>query len=150
MSVACAPRARMAVNASWPGVSRKVIFWPRIRHGVRADVLGDAARLARGDAGLADVVQQRGLAVVDVAHDGDDRRTGEEILLGILNVLVLEGVLGGLGQLHFQFHAEFGADQLRGVEVQFVVDGGDDAQHHQLFDDLAGRLADALRRGRAQ
>ena len=30
MSVACAPRARMAVNASWPGVSRKVIFWPRI------------------------------------------------------------------------------------------------------------------------
>jgi hypothetical protein len=25
MSVACAPRARIAVNASWPGVSRKVI-----------------------------------------------------------------------------------------------------------------------------
>ena len=24
MSVACAPRARMAVNAAWPGVSRKV------------------------------------------------------------------------------------------------------------------------------
>ena len=53
-------------------------------HGVGADVLGDAARLARGDAGLADVVQQRGLAVVDVAHDGDDRRTGEQILLGVL------------------------------------------------------------------
>ena len=28
MSVAWAPRARMAVNASWPGVSMKVIFWP--------------------------------------------------------------------------------------------------------------------------
>ncbi len=28
ISVAWAPRARMAVNASWPGVSRKVIFWP--------------------------------------------------------------------------------------------------------------------------
>jgi hypothetical protein len=26
MSVACAPRARMAVNASWPGVSRKEIM----------------------------------------------------------------------------------------------------------------------------
>ncbi len=26
MSVACAPRARMAVNASWPGVSMKVIL----------------------------------------------------------------------------------------------------------------------------
>ena len=28
MSVTFAPRARMAVNASWPGVSRKVIFRP--------------------------------------------------------------------------------------------------------------------------
>ena len=28
MSVACAPRRRMLVNASWPGVSRKVIFLP--------------------------------------------------------------------------------------------------------------------------
>ena len=28
MSVTLAPRARMAVNASWPGVSRKVIFRP--------------------------------------------------------------------------------------------------------------------------
>ena len=28
MSVAWAPRARMAVKAAWPGVSMKVIFWP--------------------------------------------------------------------------------------------------------------------------
>ena len=28
MSVTCAPRARMAVNASWPGVSRNVISLP--------------------------------------------------------------------------------------------------------------------------
>ena len=28
ISVAWAPRIRMAVNASWPGVSRNVIFWP--------------------------------------------------------------------------------------------------------------------------
>ena len=27
MSVTLAPRARMAVNAWWPGVSRKVIVW---------------------------------------------------------------------------------------------------------------------------
>ena len=31
MSVTLAPRARMAVNASWPGVSRKVIFCPEGR-----------------------------------------------------------------------------------------------------------------------
>ena len=28
MSVTLAPRARIAVKASWPGVSRKVIVWP--------------------------------------------------------------------------------------------------------------------------
>ena len=42
---------------------------------VRADVLRDAARFAAGHVGLADGVEQRGLAVVDVTHDGDDRRT---------------------------------------------------------------------------
>ena len=40
---------------------------------IGADVLGDAARLAGHDVGLADGVEQRGLAVVDVAHDGHDR-----------------------------------------------------------------------------
>ena len=33
-----------------------------------------------GDVGVADGVEQRGLAVVDVAHDGDDRRARLEIL----------------------------------------------------------------------
>ena len=30
-SVTCAPRARMAVNASWPGVSRNVMSWSLTR-----------------------------------------------------------------------------------------------------------------------
>ena len=41
----------------------------------RADVLCDAAGLACDNVGLADVVEQRGLAVVYVAHDGHYRRT---------------------------------------------------------------------------
>ena len=40
---------------------------------VGADVLRDAAGLAGRDVGLADRVEQRRLAVVDVAHDGHDR-----------------------------------------------------------------------------
>ncbi len=47
-SVTLAPRARMAVNASWPGVSRNVTLRPCARfHLVGADVLGDAAGLGR-------------------------------------------------------------------------------------------------------
>ena len=37
-------------------------------------MLRDAAGLAAGDIGLAQRVEQRGLAVIDMAHDGDDRR----------------------------------------------------------------------------
>ena len=43
------------------------------RHLVGADVLRDAAGFALGDVRLADRVEQRGLAVVDVTHDRDDR-----------------------------------------------------------------------------
>ena len=72
MSVTFAPRARMAVNASWPGVSRKVSSTV-VLDLVGADVLRDAAGLGLDDRGLADRVQQRRLPVVDVAHDRDDR-----------------------------------------------------------------------------
>ena len=44
-------------------------------HVIRTDVLRDTAGLARGHPGAADIVEQRRLAVVDMAHDGDDRRT---------------------------------------------------------------------------
>ena len=41
---------------------------------IRADVLRDSTGFAGGDVGFADGVEQTGLAVVDVAHDGDHRR----------------------------------------------------------------------------
>ena len=48
MSVTLAPRARIAVKAAWPGVSRKVIFCPPFSvHLIGADMLGDAAGFAR-------------------------------------------------------------------------------------------------------
>ena len=74
MSVTFAPRARIAVKAAWPGVSRKVIFCPFVIDAVGADVLRDSAGFARGDARLANRVHQRSLAVIDVAHESDDRR----------------------------------------------------------------------------
>ena len=50
------------------------------RHEIRADVLRDAAGFALGDARLANRVEQRGLAVIDVAHDRDDRRARDHVL----------------------------------------------------------------------
>ena len=49
-------------------------------------MLGDAAGLAPGHVRAADAVQQRGLAVVDVAHDGDDGRARLEFLGFVLDI----------------------------------------------------------------
>jgi hypothetical protein len=48
-------------------------------HRVGPDVLGDPAELGIHDVGGADGIQQLGLAVVDVAHHRDDRRTGPQV-----------------------------------------------------------------------
>ena len=116
MSVTWAPRARIFENAAWPGVSMNVISCPSVIDLVRTDVLGDAAGLAGHDVGVADLVEQRGLAVVDVAHDGDDRRAGRLQLL-VLVVAVVEQRL----QLHLLL--------LAGVDQQQV---GADLEREQL------------------
>ena len=60
MSVTLAPRARISVKASWPGVSRKVIFdLSGSVDLIGADMLGDAAGLAGDDIGAADRVEQQ-------------------------------------------------------------------------------------------
>ena len=50
---------------------------------IGADMLGDAAGLAGCDIGFAQRVEQRGLAVVDMAHDRDHRRARLEHVLGV-------------------------------------------------------------------
>ena len=75
---------------------------------IRADVLRDAARLAARDVGLADGVEQRGLAVVDVTHDGDDRTARRGA--------------GGAGLLHrFQLDRLFERHDLR-VDAELLGD----------------------------
>ena len=58
-------------------------------HLIGADALGDAAGLAGDDVGLADGVEQSGLTVIDMAHDGDDRRTRLQILV-LLQLLAVK------------------------------------------------------------
>ena len=108
------------------------------RHVVRPDVLGDAARLVIGHVGLPDLVQQRRLAVVDVAHDRHHRRPRSE-RAAVFDRLerVFQNRLGVEGDvLHGVL--EIRGDQRCGVVVERLVDGRHDAQVHQLLDDLAG------------
>ena len=77
---------------------------------VRADVLRDAARLGVDDLRVADRVEQRRLAVIDVAHDRDDRRARLQRVLGVVERLGLLVVVGGVLDRHFAL--QLGRDQL--------------------------------------
>ena len=92
-------------------------------HLIGANVLGDAAGLARHDVGGADGVEQRRLAVIDVAHDGHHRCARHHV----------GRIVGGVEQTFFDVGlgdaanrvAHFLGDDLRGVGVDHVVD-----RHH--------------------
>ena len=132
----------------------------------RTDVLGDPATLARRDFSGPDRVQEARLAVVDVTHDGHDRGTR---LQERRIVLFEQDFLGRLGDRAFafafdpagagrdrlgDFEAEFTGDQRRGVAVDELVDGREDAALDQLADDVGrvdrqdlGELLDGDRAG---
>ncbi len=110
-------------------------------HLVSADVLGDAAGFAFGNVGFANVVEQGGLAVIDVAHDGDNRRPWDFKLAGVFS---FEDFFDGLvGDLFFVADdggggAEFGGDVLDHLGVEGLVDGDEDAAHEQRGDEVLG------------
>ena len=86
MSVTLAPRARICGEGL---VARRVeegdLRLVLQRHLIGADMLGDAARLAAHHVGAAQRVEQAGLAVIDMAHDRDDRRARAQRFLGVLD-----------------------------------------------------------------
>ena len=113
---------------------------------VGADVLRDAAGLAGRHLGLADRVEQRRLAVVDVPHDRDHGRAVDQLLVG-----VLEGGLG-LGVLGRADHVDLLVEGLGEHRDRVVGQGLRERRHlaqlHQLLDHLGGaqleRLGDLL------
>jgi hypothetical protein len=103
-------------------------------HLVGADVLGDAAGLALDDVGLADRVEQQGLAVVDVTHDRHDRRTGDQV--GLVVVVAAEGEVEAVEQLGVLL---LGAD-----DGDVVAEVGAD-QHQRLVGARLGRRSPSRR-----
>src|SRR6266851_278424 len=103
---------------------------------VGADMLRDTAGFLRGDIGMADGVEQRSFAVVDVAHHGHDRRTGLGLALGRLFILLDRGVnveadvLDGV--------AEVAGNECRRIDVEHLVERRHRTEVHQLSYKLAG------------
>ena len=101
-------------------------------HLIGADMLGDAAGFARHHIGVAQRVEQRGLAVVDMAHHGHDRRTR----LGVGGIVdrVEQAFLDVGGGDALDGVAEFLGDQLRGIGIDHVGDLVHRALLHQQAD----------------
>ncbi|HYH87208.1 MAG TPA: translation initiation factor IF-2 N-terminal domain-containing protein, partial [Pyrinomonadaceae bacterium] len=92
-------------------------------HLVRTDVLRDAAGFAGDHVGATDRVEKLRLAVVDVTHDGHDRRTDDEIALVALVLTELE--VERLEQLAVLL--------LRGDDLDVVVElGAQDVQGRRV------------------
>lgn len=135
MSVSAAPRA----HGREGGVAGRVQKRDRTAwrgHVIGTDMLGNGAGLASRHLRLADVVQQRGLAVIDMAHDRDDRGAGHALAgrrqLGEQGLRALWRRHCG-GMPHLLDH------QHRGVLIQCLIDGGHLPHAHQALDHL-GRL----------
>ena len=136
MSVTFAPRARISVNASWPGVSRNTTRRPltSTEYAPMCCVMPPASRSATFVVRMR--VEQRGLAVVDVAHDGDHRRARDQIfrlrrLRFDFGQFFLEAANQHLG-------AEIARQHLRGVRVERRVD----RHHHAAVEDLLHHVLD--------
>ena len=109
---------------------------------VRADVLRDPARLGLDDRCLADRVEQRRLAVVDMAHDRHDRRARHQIRRGVLEDLRLVVVVGGVLDRHLTL--ELGGDQVDLVVAERLRDRLALSQSHQERHDLGRRDPERL------
>src|SRR5579875_2367748 len=122
----------------------------RIDH-VRADVLGNPAEFLFSDLAVANRVQQRGLAVIDVTHDGDHRRTRHQLAVGGLLAAGLDCRFDVESDV-LDVISELAGDQCRRINVENLVDGRHDAQRHQLLDYFGGfhaHVAGEVRHGNA-
>ena len=106
------------------------------RHAIGTDVLGDTTSLAGDDVGVADVVEQRGLTMIDVAHDRDDRGARHEI---VLVVGLLADSLLHLGADILRGESELVGHEVDGLGVETLVDGDHDAHRHECGDDFRHR-----------
>ena len=114
-------------------------------YGVGSDVLGDPTRFAVDHIGFPNNIQQSGLPMVDVSHDGNDRGARIQVFVFVA-MIELDGLLC-LGEpsallpfFNLETKSMFGADLLGDRFFNGLVDGRKDIQFHQVSNQLE-RLA---------
>ena len=110
---------------------------------VGADVLGDSTGFGLDDGRFANRIEERRLAVVDVAHDRHHRRPRDEVFLGVLVDLRDLVLLGDVLDRHVALDLD--GDQRDGLVREGLRDRHHRAEAHQDLDDLGGGNTERLR-----
>jgi len=111
-------------------------------HLIGADMLGDTARFPRYHIGLADSIEQRCLAMVDMAHNGHYRRARLHFICVIRHIED--------AKLHIGFSNPFGCvakflgNQLGHITVDHIAGFHHLSLSHQEFDHVNRALCHAL------
>ena len=103
---------------------------------ISTNMLCDTSGLTGNHIGITDIVEQRCFTMVNVTHDGNNRRSWRKIICFIFFILFLHFHL----LLHideFHFIPEFSSNQFNNFCVETLVDGNHDAEAHTLTDDLS-------------
>ena len=99
---------------------------------VCADVLRDASGLAGNNVGLADIIQQRRLAVVDMSHHRHHRRTRYEVFRRLLRLN--RDRLRTVFFFTLRFEIEFAGDDFDLIEIESLIH----RHHHAEFFEAEG------------
>src|SRR3984957_17541114 len=111
-------------------------------------MLRNAAGFSGSNIGFPDGVEQRRLAMIDVAHDRNHRRPGH---FDLADVLILHQVLEGLiGHLVFEgddlgIGPELSSHILNQLSIERLVDGDKDAPHQEGCDEVLAAHAQLFR-----
>ena len=101
---------------------------------VSANVLRDAASLSLDHVNAKNGIQQRRLAVIDVAEKRHHGRTGNQIARVIdgMREAVAQLILQAHGLAKIHFDPQFQGQQLHGLDVELRIDGDHLLHRHQL------------------
>ena len=108
-------------------------------HVVSTDVLRDTAGLTRNHIRITDVVQQRGLTVIDVTHHSDNRWTGYPILFVVILLLISLNSLNHVCTDIFGLETKLISHNIDRFRIQTLIDRNHDTNAHAGTDDLCHR-----------
>ena len=116
-------------------------------HTVCTYMLCYTACLGRGYICVSYCVKERCLTVVNVTHNDNYRRTGDEILCLILLLGIhKEHILFCYNNFLLYFYAEIIADKRRRIEIYRLIHRSHNTEHKQLFYNLRTGFAYLLRK----